>query len=150
MNGTTMGLRILSQYLIQIAINKMQLCLLSIAYACPYHNHTITLRHSVHNVDISKPLAHTTPYMLFAICPVQLKPGFIREVHTSPACQWPSKVSICQMKLVTMPNYIQVKTLVRTTSTQMSFPEMVSDSLQRKSSVVSSAVRVTGLGRSRR
>jgi hypothetical protein len=26
-----------------------------------------------------------TPYTLHAICPVQLKPGFIREEHTSPA-----------------------------------------------------------------
>jgi hypothetical protein len=33
-----------------------------------------------------------------AICPVQLKPGFIREEHTSPACQWPLKVSICPLK----------------------------------------------------
>jgi hypothetical protein len=52
---------------IQIAINKMQLCFLSIAYACPYHNPTATMWHSVHNVDISKLLAHTTPYMLSAI-----------------------------------------------------------------------------------
>ena len=40
------------------------------------------------------------------------------------------------LKLVTTPNYSQVKTLVRTTSTQMSFSEMVSDSLCRNSSVV--------------
>jgi hypothetical protein len=73
---------------------------------------------------------------LFVICPVQLKPGFIREEHTSPACQWPSKVNIFPLKSVT--------TLVRTTSTQMSFPETVSDSLCRNSSV-SSAVRVVGL-----
>ena len=65
--------------------------------------------HSVHIVNISKPLAHTTPYMMSAICKVQLKPGFNRS---------------------------QVKTLVRTTSTQMSFPDMVSDSLCRNSSVV--------------
>jgi hypothetical protein len=37
----------LTQY-IQIAIDKMYWCLLSVAYACPYHNPTIG--HSVHNV----------------------------------------------------------------------------------------------------
>ena len=42
---------------IQIAIDKMQLCSLSVAYACPYHNPTSVMWHSVHNVDISKPLA---------------------------------------------------------------------------------------------
>jgi hypothetical protein len=31
-----------------------------------------------------KLLGHTTPYTLFAICPVQLQLGFIREEHTSP------------------------------------------------------------------
>jgi hypothetical protein len=43
--------------------------------------------HSVHNVDIRKLLSHTTPYTLYH----QLKLGFIREEHTLPACQWPSK-----------------------------------------------------------
>ncbi len=56
-HGTTIGLRISSRYL----INKMHLCLLSITYACPYHNSTATMGHSIHNVDISKPLTHTTP-----------------------------------------------------------------------------------------
>ena len=50
---------------IQIAIDKMHLCLLSVAYASPYHNPT--MGHSVHNVDISKPLAHTTPYTWTAV-----------------------------------------------------------------------------------
>jgi hypothetical protein len=56
---------------LKIAIDKMQLCSLSVAYACLYINPTTTMRHSVHNVDISKPLAHTTQYMLSAICPGQ-------------------------------------------------------------------------------
>ncbi len=58
---------------IQNAINKMHLCSLSITYACPYHNPTATMGHSIHNVDFSKPLTHTTPYTLSAICPVQCK-----------------------------------------------------------------------------
>ncbi len=56
---------------IQNPINKMHLCSLSITYACPYHNPTATMGHSIHNVDFSKPLTHTTPYTLSAICPVQ-------------------------------------------------------------------------------
>ena len=47
-NGTIMGLGISSRYLcIQIAIDKMQLCWLSVAYACPYHNPSATMEHSV-------------------------------------------------------------------------------------------------------
>jgi hypothetical protein len=70
---------------IQIAIDKMQLHSLYVAYACPYHNPTATMGHSVHKVDISTSLAQATPYTQSAICPVQLKPGFSLEEHTSPA-----------------------------------------------------------------
>ncbi len=116
---------------IQNALNKMHLCSLSITYTWPYHNPTATMGHSIHNVDISKPLTHTLPYTLSAICPVQWKPGFIREENTYPKCQMTSNVSICPLKLVTTTNCSQVETPMRTTSIQMSFPEMVSDSLCR-------------------
>ncbi len=56
---------------IKNAINKMHLCSLSITYACPYHKPTANTGHSIHNVNISKLLTHTTPYTLSAICPVQ-------------------------------------------------------------------------------
>ena len=56
---------------IQNAINTMQLCSLSVIYACPYHNPTATMGHSIPNVDISKPLTNTTPHTLSAICPEQ-------------------------------------------------------------------------------
>ena len=121
---------------IKMDIDKMHLCSLSVAYACPNHKRTATMGHSVHNVNISKLLAHTTPYALLAICPVHLKLGFIREEHASPASQWPSKVGIFPLKSVMMLNCSHVKTLVRTTSMQMSFPETVSDSLHRNSLVV--------------
>ena len=34
---------------IQIPVNKIQLCLLAVAYACVYHNPTTTMGYSVHN-----------------------------------------------------------------------------------------------------
>ena len=52
---------------IQIAINKMQKYLLAVDYACTYL--TPIMWHSVHNVDIIKPLAHAT-----------LWPAFVRPV----------------------------------------------------------------------
>ena len=52
---------------IQIAIDKMQLCSLSVAYTSPYHNPTATTWLSVHNVDISKLLTHIKPYTWSAV-----------------------------------------------------------------------------------
>ncbi len=121
---------------IQNAINKMHLYSLSIIYACPYHNPTATMGHLIHNVNISKTLTRTTPYMLSAICPVQWKPVFIREENTSSKSQMPSNVSICPLKSVTTTKCCQLETPMRTTSMQMSFPETVSDSLCRNSLVM--------------
>ncbi len=101
--------------------------------ACPYHKPTATMGHSIHNIEICNPLTHTTPNTLSAICPVQWKPGFIREENTSPKCQTPSNVSICPLKSVTMMNCSQVETPMRTMSMHMSFPETVSDILSRNS-----------------
>ena len=68
MNGTTVALRILPRYLcIQIAIYKIKFSLLSVAYACTYHNPTATMGHSLHNVDIRKPLTHMMPYTWCAV-----------------------------------------------------------------------------------
>ncbi len=114
----------------------MHLCSLSITYICPYHNPTATMGHSIQNVDISKLLTHAMPYKLSAICPLQWKPGFIREENTSPKCQTPSNVSICSLKSVTTTNCSQVETPMRKMSMQMSFPEAVSDSLGRNSLVM--------------
>ncbi len=107
MNGTTMGLKISSRYLCAFKMPSIQCtCVrLFITHACPYHNPTATMGHSIHNVDISKPLTHTTRYTLSAICPLQWKPGFIREEKTSPKCQTPSNVSMCPLKSVTVTNW---------------------------------------------
>ena len=48
---------------IQITIDKMQLCSLSVACACPFHNPTVTMGYSLHSVGISKSIANTTSYM---------------------------------------------------------------------------------------
>jgi hypothetical protein len=107
---------------IQIVFVVRSLCL-PIPWPQRYHGALCSQRWHQQTV------AHTTPSAW-----VQLKPGFVHEEHTS-VCQWPSTVSICPLMSVTTPNCSQVKSLVRTTSTQMSFPE-VTDNLCRNSSVV--------------
>ena len=98
----------------------MQLCSLSVAYAGPFHNPTNSM---VHNVDISKPLAH----MMHSTVETGIHPG---RAHLSSV-----PVAIEGEHLPTEVGYGAelVKNLV---STQMSFPEMVSDCLCRNSSVV--------------
>jgi hypothetical protein len=61
MNGMTMGLRISSWYLCAFKLPSIKCnCVVPlVSYACPSHNPTATMGHSIHNVDISKPLAHT-------------------------------------------------------------------------------------------
>jgi hypothetical protein len=59
-------------------------------------------------------------------------PGTVETgIHPWGAHFYGVQVCICPLTSVTMPNCSQVKTLVRTTSTHMSFPEMVSSSLCR-------------------
>ncbi len=92
MNGTTIFVDLVTVSLcIQNAINKMHLCSLSITYACPYHKPTATMGHSIHNVDITKPLTHTTS----AICPIQWKPwrGHLFKVSDAIECEhFPTQV----------------------------------------------------------
>jgi hypothetical protein len=52
--GLTMGLRISSRY---FCVFKLPLIKCNYVH-CPYHVPTATMGHSVHNVDISKLLAH--------------------------------------------------------------------------------------------
>ncbi len=74
MNGTTMGLRISSRYLlcIQNAINKMHLCSLSKTY--PYHNPTATMGHSIHTLNQQTAHPHDA---IHAVChlPCTVKTG---------------------------------------------------------------------------
>ncbi len=137
MNGTTMGLRISSCYLCAFKMTSIKYT----CVRCPNHNPTATMGHSIHNIDISKPLTHTTPYTLSAICPVQWKQGFICEENTSPKCQTPSNVSIWPLKSVTTTNCSQVETPMRTLSMQMSFPETFKEILWFCKPIVAAAVR---------
>lgn len=69
------------------AINKMHLFSFSVAHACYCPNLTATTGyHSVHNTDIGKLLAHTTPNSPSAICLVRWNPSIHAE-HVSPKCQ---------------------------------------------------------------
>ncbi len=80
-NGMTVNLEISLWYLCvsKLPLIKMHQGLLSRACGCLNHNHIATIGLSVHNIDISKLLTHTTPYMLCDIWPVQWKPGFMGE-----------------------------------------------------------------------
>ena len=69
-----------------------------------------------------------------------------QSAHNKPFARGSQKVSFCPLKAVTTPNGSQVKTLVRVTSTQMSFPETVSAKIiWLCKPTVSSAVWVAGL-----
>ncbi len=71
MNGTTMGLRISSRYLCAFKMPSIKYT----CVRCPYHNPTTTMGHSIHNINISKPL---TPLdAIHAVCylPCTVKTG---------------------------------------------------------------------------
>ena len=115
---------------IQIAINNMHLSLLSVAYVCPYHNPTTSMGHSVHNADISKLLAtqHHTHCLPSALYSENQDSSMKRTILQS------ARSAIKGEHLPTQVGYDDK--LVRMTSMQMSFPEMVSDSLCRNSLVM--------------
>ncbi|KAJ8359035.1 hypothetical protein SKAU_G00155600 [Synaphobranchus kaupii] len=89
-----------SQYLvavsccIQVAVDEVQPCTMSIGNACPHHNPTTTKGHSADNVSVGKVLADTTPYTLSTVGSEELEAGFVREEDSSPACQGPSKMCV--------------------------------------------------------
>ncbi len=100
----------------------MHLCSLSITYACPTITPPPPWATRSTTLTSAKPLTHTTPYTLSAICPVQWKPD-------SSVKRTPLQSARCHGMWANCspgrgPRW-------RTTSMQMSFPEMVSDSLCR-------------------
>ncbi len=130
MNGTTMGLSISSRYLCAFKMPSIKCtCVRCPKHIAQPHRHHGPLDPQRWQQQTVHP--HDTIRTLSATCPVQWKPGFIREDNTSPKCQTPSNVSICPRKSVTKTNCSQVDTPMRMTIMQMSFPETVSDSLCR-------------------
>ncbi len=107
----------------------MHLCSLSITYACPYHKPTATMGYTTHNIDISKPLTHTTPYTLSALYS-ENRDSSVWIEHLSKV---PDAIECEHLptQSVMTTNSSQVETPMRTTSMQMRFPETVSDSLCR-------------------
>lgn len=99
-------------------INKMHLWLLSIAYASPYYNPTTTMGHSAPSVVFSNV-----------------------EEKASPKCQMATTWSFSHSSWLQSVNYSQVKTLLRTTSTQMSFPGMIFLYFGCENQLVASAVQ---------
>ncbi len=74
---------------IQNAINQMHLCSLSITYACPYHNPTATMGHSIHNVTSANrsPTRRHTRCLLSALYSENQDSS--SEENTSTKCQAP-------------------------------------------------------------
>ncbi len=127
---------------IQNAINKCNLCSLSITYACPYHN-----PHRHHGPLDPKCWHQQTAYLhdaIHAVClsgPVQWKLGFIREENTSPKCQTPSNVSILPTQVGYDDEACRLASLRR-------FLTVCAEILWLCKPIVAAAVRVAGLRQS--
>ena len=78
-------------------------CWILAGTACPYHKNQCH-HGALYFTMLTSANCSPTRCKTSAICPVQLKPGFICEEHTSPVCQWPSKGSIFPLKSVTTLN----------------------------------------------
>ncbi len=149
MNGTTMGLRISSWYICAFKMLSIKCtcvrCPITYAYPTAHHGPL-----EFHIIDIHTPLTHTTPYTLSASAPVQWKPGFLHEDEHFSKVSDALKCEHYSLRSIMTTNCSQVETLMRTTSMQISFPEMVSDSLCREiiwlfKLIVAAAVWVSGL-----
>lgn len=106
MNGMTIGHRISWQYLYAFKLPsiKCNLSLLSIAYACPYHNPTTTtMWHSIPNITMLANHLTTQHHICYL-------PSAWYGENWGSSVKWltPSRVSICPLKLVTSTNCNQI------------------------------------------
>lgn len=133
-NSTAMGLRILLWYLCTFNMPPIKCTCVCRPKQTPVHMHTATatMGHSIHNIDISIPLTHvTTDTICHLSWTIKTRIPLWREhLYNVPD-------AIEYARLSTQVGYDKELqsggTPMRTMSMQMSLPEMVSNSLFRKS-----------------